>query len=63
MKMDDLDRAKCQKSKRRDTQGILEIVNEEKDKNLHSVVFLKLKPKTGRMLEVDAIAVFFFFFF
>ena len=49
------------KNPREGTQEILEIVNEEKDKNLHSVVFPKLKPKTGRMLEVDAVAVFFYF--
>ena len=39
MEMDDRDCAKCQKSNRRDIMGILEFVNEEKDKNLHSVVF------------------------
>ena len=32
MEMDGLDNAKCQKSRRRDTLGIIKIVNENKDK-------------------------------
>ena len=33
MEMDDLDSVKCQKSKKRDMMGIMEIVNEEKTKD------------------------------
>ena len=33
MKMDDLDSAKCQKSRRRDMMRIMGIVNEEKTKD------------------------------
>ena len=49
MEMDDRDSAKCQKSKRRDTNGIIEFVNESKDKMLNSGCLLKQKEaKTCR---------------
>ena len=38
--MDDLDSAKCQKSKRRDISGINTIVNENKDKKGIVIFFL-----------------------
>ena len=49
MEMDGRDSAKCQKSKRRDTNGIIEFVNESKDKIANSVVsFFKSKEKMCR---------------
>ena len=50
IEIDGLDSAKCQKSRRRDTLGIYKIVNEKKDKNLHSVVFFNLR-QIGQWLE------------
>ena len=43
MEMDGLECAKCQKSKRRDMDGINQIVNEEKDKIGNSGHLLHLK--------------------
>ena len=54
--MDGLNSAKCQKSKRRDIMGILEIVNEKKDKNLHSVVFPIFEGQNVQRVNGDAVA-------
>ena len=49
MEMDGLDSAKCQNSeKKKDMMGISKIVNEEKDKNVNSLLLQKLKPKMGK---------------
>ena len=38
MEMDDRDSAKCQKSRRRDVDGIIEFIIESKDKIVNSVI-------------------------
>ena len=38
MEMDDRDSAKCQKSNLRDMIGIIEILNDNKDKSMNSVI-------------------------
>ena len=43
--MDGLDSAKCQKSRRRDMNGIYKIVNEEKDKIWNSGLLLQKEAK------------------
>ena len=51
MEMDDRECAKCKKSKRRDIDVILEILNEENDKIMQSVILFKLKK--GQKREGD----------
>ena len=46
MEMDDRDSAKCQNSERGDMMGISKIVNEEKDKNVNSLL-LHFETQTG----------------
>ena len=48
MEMDGRDSAKCQKSKRRDTNGIIEFVNDNKDKILNSGLLHQKEAKTRR---------------
>ena len=48
MKMDGLDSAKCQKSRRMDTLGIYKIVNDEKTKDEQCSSSSKRRPKTCR---------------
>ena len=48
MKMDGLDSAKCQKSRRRDTLGIYKIVNEERQK-MNSVHLLQKSTKWAEL--------------
>ena len=49
MKMDGLDSAKCQNWEKKDINVIFEILNEENDKIMHSVLLLKQKrPKRAR---------------
>ena len=52
--MDDLDNAKCQKSRRRDMIGIFYLLmNEEKDKIWNSGHLLKLKSQNVRGWKME----------
>ena len=48
MEIDDLDSAKCQKSRRRDMMGIFGMFNEEKDKKPNSDLLLHTKKEQKR---------------
>ena len=50
------------KNPREGTQGILEIVNEEKDKNLHSFCLPQFEAKNGQKLGGEAVAGHFVIF-
>ena len=58
--MDDLDSAKCQKSRRRDMMGINKIVNEEKDKDeqCSSSPRHQKMGRSWKMMQWDGILIF-----
>ena len=63
IEMDGLNSAKCQKSKRMDTENFGKRINEEKDKNVNSGLLPSNRPKKRAVTGMDYSGLDFVIFF